>query len=1083
MKRFRLPALPGLALLLMLYGGAKAQYNTASFDHLSVEDGLSQSEVRSIYQDRKGFIWFGTVDGLNRYDGYSFQHFKHDPFDTTSLSNNEVVSLCEDRNGNLWVGTVSGLSRLDQVTGRFSRYNQLAPKLTGTGKGANNLFVNDIVEDRAGSLWVATWGGLKRLIPVKGKDGQMHFDVRHYRHDSTDIGSLTHNGVLSLYLDGEGTVWVGTRNGLNRVHIPNPAAAPAGQQVSFVNARNDKNPIYHSAQPIIRKIAGDRFGTLWLGTNKGVTRVNPARQTVQEITCQHHKPDPDTDEVTMDLLMDKQNDLWIATQTNGVCKFTIEDEASVARMVHYKEEPFSGKGLKSNLIYSLYESNDPYEDIVWIGTRGAGVHKYSRAKNTFTLWSRLTNLDKSSALNATFAISTDRHGLLWIGTVKGLVSINRRDLTVKHYLNDPADPGSLSNDFICSIYEDRRGNLWVGTIDGLNRLDRQTGRFRRYDLGGGGQPVRASERNVKVMYEDRSGAFWLGTMYDLKRFDPATGRTESYHYDPGNPHSLHEHYVTSLAEDRDGNLWVGTRYGLNRLDRKTGRFTHYQHESNNPKSLISSAVWDLLRDNQGNLWVCTDKGMNKMVLVDGQPQFVHFTEKTGLSNNFIYGAVQDDQGYLWMSTNLGLARLDPATGFVKNYDVGDGLPNNEFNEGAYHRSKDGELFFGGNNGVVSFRPAHMHRNQHVPNVALSSFKVSERPLNIDSILATSGQVHLRYWENFFSFEFVALDYTNPRKNQYAYQLEGINEEWVFSGNRHYANFTNVPPGAYVFRVKGSNSDGVWNEDQATTIRIVIDPPFWRTWWFYLAMAGLLVGVAYLLHEYRVKANVTRLMELERVKLAENERVRKLAAEDLHDEFGNRLTRISLLTDVIKARLNGHGAEVEELLTKIRENSGELYQGTKDFIWSINPQNDSVFEAAVRLKDFGDDIFDKTSIEFLTDGVTDELRHAMLPMGQSRHLILLFKEAMSNALKHSGASHVSVRYELWDGRLKIELADDGKGFGPDREGAGNGLLNMKSRARKLNGTLYINAEAGRGTLISLTLPVKHTRPAVPAGILR
>jgi ligand-binding sensor domain-containing protein len=430
MKRFRLLTLPGLALLLMLCAGAQAQYNTASFDHLSVEDGLSQSEVRSIYQDRKGFIWFGTVDGLNKYDGYSFQHFKHDPFDTTSLSNNEVTSLCEDRNGNLWVGTVSGLSRLDQATGRFTRYNQLVPPgLKGTGKDANSLFVNDILEDRAGSLWVATWGGLKRLLPVPGKDGQTHFDVRHYQYDSTDTHTLTHNGALSLHLDAAGTVWVGARNGLNRVHIPNPAAPPARQQVRFVNARNDKSPIYHSAQSVIRKIAGDRFGTLWLGTNQGLTRVHPVRQTVQEISCQHHKPDPGTDDVTMDLLMDKQNDLWIATQTNGVCKFSIEDESSVARMVHYKEEPLSGKGLKSNLIYSLYESNDPNEDIVWIGTRGAGVHKYSRAKNTFTLWSRLTNLDKSSALNATFTIYTDRYDLLWIGTVKGLVSINRRDLT------------------------------------------------------------------------------------------------------------------------------------------------------------------------------------------------------------------------------------------------------------------------------------------------------------------------------------------------------------------------------------------------------------------------------------------------------------------------------------------------------------------------------------------------------------------------------------------------------------------------------------------------------------------------------
>ncbi len=1076
MKKFRLPALLLPALWLCLAGTAGAQYNTASFDHLSVEEGLSQSEIMSIRQDQKGFIWFGTVDGLNKYDGYNFQHFKHDPFDSTSLSNNEVVALCEDRTGNLWVGTAHGLNRLDPATGSFIRYNQLVSAESGGEETGDEQYVNTILEDTWGSLWVGTWGGLKRLIPVKTSDGKIRYRIRHYLPDPANLQTITHNAVLSLYQDGAGEIWVGTRNGLNRIRIINPRMPAEGQRVLFENARNSKSPVYRLPNPVVRRITGDSFGTLWLGTNKGLTRIHPRKETVQDIACQHHKPNPNTDDVVMDLLMDGQHNLWIASQTNGLCRFTIEDEASVARMVHYKEEPFSGKGMRSSLIYSLYESKDPGEDIVWIGTRGAGVHKYSRTKNSFTLWSRLTNLDKSSGLNSTFAIGTDRHNLLWIGTVKGLLSINRNDLTVKHYQHHPNDSGSLSNDFVCSVYEDRRGNLWIGSVDGLNLFDRKKGRFRRYHFAEGIRK-KSGENNVKVMYEDSHGVFWVGTMYDLKKFDPVTGHTESYRHKAGDPNSLHEYYVTSIQEDKAGNLWVGTRYGLNRFDRKTGRFTHFRHEYNNRKSLISSAVWNMLRDSKGNLWICTDKGMNTMVLsAGGEPEFMHYTEKNGLSNNFIYGATEDAQGFIWMSTNLGLSRLDPGTGQVKNYDAGDGLPSNEFNEGAFHRSADGELFFGGNSGVVSFRPAAMRRNGHLPGVALSSFKIFERPLNIDSLTAAAGEIRLRYWENFFSFEFVALDYTNPRKNQYAYQLEGINDDWVYSGNRHYANFTNVPPGNYTFRVKGSNSDGVWNENAIASIRIAIHPPFWKTWWFYIAVAVLLAVVASLLHEYRVKANVTRLMELERVKLAENERVRKLAAEDLHDEFGNRLTRISLLTDLIKARLNGHGAEVEDLLNKIRDNSSQLYQGTKDFIWSLNPHNDSVFEVAVRLKDFGDDVFDKTSVVFLTDGITDELRTAMLPMGQSRHLILVFKEAMSNVLKHSEAKCVSLRFELTSGQLKTSLTDDGRGFGTDREGAGNGLMNMQSRARKLSGSLKVSSEPGGGAEVSLTLPVNYLTPA-------
>jgi signal transduction histidine kinase len=577
------------------------------------------------------------------------------------------------------------------------------------------------------------------------------------------------------------------------------------------------------------------------------------------------------------------------------------------------------------------------------------------------------------------------------------------------------------------------------------------------------------ENEIVSLFEDSQNNFWVGTGFDLKKYDRSTGKVISY----WNVSGMEGYFITSVMEDRHKQLWIGSLSGLYKYNPQTGVFKPYHHQENNLFSISSNLVWSALEDIKGNLWIFTDQGINKMEVIRGEEKFIHYSEKTGLSNNYVYGALLDGKGRIWMSTNLGISRFDPTTNTFKNYDVTDGLPNNEFNMGAYHKSATGELFFGGNNGVVSFDPESLKDNLHVPDIQITSFRVFEKPINLDSLLASNGEIRLNHKENFFSFDFVALDYTNPRKNQYAFKLDNFHDEWIYAGNRRYASFTNLSPGEYTFRVKGSNSDGIWNEGQEAVVKLVISPPFWRTYWFYLATFAVLAVSVKVTYDFRVKRKVQHLMEIEKAKLTENERVRKLAAQDLHDEFGNRLTRISLITDLIKARLNGNGAEVEHLLTKIRDNSNQLYQGTKDFIWSINPENDSVYEVAIRLKDFGDDLFDKTSTCFEVTGITEALRPVMLPMGDSRHLILLFKEGMSNILKHAKAGKVRLHFQATHDHLSVCLSDDGQGFEKEKEKGGNGLMNMHSRARKLNGQLQIESKKSEGTSIRFVL--KLTQP--------
>jgi signal transduction histidine kinase/streptogramin lyase len=740
----------------------------------------------------------------------------------------------------------------------------------------------------------------------------------------------------------------------------------------------------------------------------------------------------------------------------------MQDKNTVASVIHIKDDFFATKGLKSNMIFSLYESKDANEDVIWIGTRGAGVHKYSRAKNQFVFWNRLTSQEKSFATNSTFAIYIDKQDNFWIGTQKGLMKINQKTNEYKRYTYDPKNQNTLSDDVVERIYEDKQGTLWIGTHFGLNKFDRQKETFTRIYFND--HKRKYLENEILSMYEDSQDNFWIGTGYDLKKYDRSTGKVQSYWEESG----LEGFFVTSILEDNKKNLWIGTLTGLNRLNLETQTFKHYKHQENDRFSISSNLVWSILEDKLGALWFCTNQGINKLEVEHGQEKFIHYGEKSGLSNNYVYGALLDNNGRIWMSTNLGISRFDPNSKTFKNYDVTDGLPNNEFNSGAYFKSKSGELFFGGNSGVVSFYPETIKENLHVPKIQITSFKVFEKPINLDSLLANKSEIRLNYKENFFSFDFVALDYTNPRKNQYAFKLDNFQDEWIYVGNRRYASFTNLSPGEYTFRVKGSNSDGIWNDTQEAVVKLIVNPPFWRTYWFYLATFVILAVSVKLIYDFRVQTRVHHLMEIEKAKLSENERVRKLAAQDLHDEFGNRLTRISLITELIKARLNGHGAEVEHLLTKIRDNSNQLYQGTKDFIWSINPENDSLFEAAIRLKDFGDDLFDKTATCFEVSGITDELRPVMLPMGDSRHLILLFKEGMSNILKHAQASKVQLHFQVDRGEVKVCLWDNGNGFEKEKEKGGNGLMNMQSRSKKLQGHLQIDSKKTEGTSIQFVL---------------
>jgi signal transduction histidine kinase len=378
------------------------------------------------------------------------------------------------------------------------------------------------------------------------------------------------------------------------------------------------------------------------------------------------------------------------------------------------------------------------------------------------------------------------------------------------------------------------------------------------------------------------------------------------------------------------------------------------------------------------------------------------------------------------------------------------------------------MFFGGINGFNSFFPDSIKDNAHVPAVVLTAFKIFDKAVEFGGDAADLEEIELTADDDFFAFEFVALDYTNPQNHRYAYMLAGFDRDWIYCGARRYASYTNLNPGKYVFRVKGSNNDGVWNET-GVAVTVVIHPPFWQTWWFSLLSIGCLIVGAAFSHQYRVRYKIKRLLEIERVRALENERVRQQVADDFHDELGQKLTNMTLFAEILKRNLNGISPESANYLDKIRETSKNLSVGVRNFIWALDPEQDSLYDLAIYLKDSGDEIFDKTGIDFRVNDISPELERVKLPMNWRRHLTLIFKEGMNNVLKHAACKNVTLEMAVEHDNLVISLTDNGKGFnGRGNDGtngeSGRGLSSMSNRAAKLQGELAVITHVGKGTTI-------------------
>ncbi len=872
-------------ILAVLTTATPAAYSERNlrFNRLSLEQGLSQGSIYALIQDSRGFMWFGTEDGVNRYDGYEITIYKHDADDPGSLSHSFVWALQEDRQGNVWIGTNGGgVDRWNRATDTFTHFRN-DPQ---NPNSLSNDRVRVILEDPYGQLWIGTdGGGLNRFDPASNT-------WTRYSHNPANPASLSNDRIRALHLDDDGVLWVGTYGGgLDRF---DPASG------NFEHHVHDPADPTSLSDDLIYTIYRDRGGSLWVGTyTNGLNRLDP--ETRRFTRFQH---DPENMRSlgagrVRSVYQDRDGTLWVGTDA-GL------NEWKGDGFIRYQSNPADPKSLSDSKITAIYQDRG---GVLWVGTKGDGLNKWNPATGFFSRGRRDPGAPSSLSSDRITSFQFDSaRNELWVGTFGGGLNRLDRDTDVyAHFRHRPDDPDSLGDDTVMSLLLDRDGKLWIGTYEGgLNRLDPATGKVKRYEHDPN-DPSSMSRSGVMALFEDRAGTLWIGTFEaGLYRFDRATEKFVRYQSEPAVPTSLASNTVTSFCEDSSGALWVGTDGGgLSRFDREAGTFTHFRYDPGDPASLSSNVVWSIHEDRDGALWIGTQGGgLNRWNREDREANrvvFTRYTERDGLPNNLVYGVLSDDSGHLWLSTNKGISRFDPRIGEFKNYDTTHGLQSNEFNFGAYYRSPAGEMFFGGIRGFNSFFPSDVRENVVAPPVVLTAFRKNNRAVNLERPIYDTDSIVLDYTDYVVSFEFAALDYAAPEKNAYAYKLEGFDEDWIELGTSRRATYTNLDAGAYTLRVKGSNNDGVWNESSVLQVKVL--PPPWKTWWAYTLYAAVLVGVvvAYTRSQARKLER-----EAEYSRKLENEvqaRTRELAMRNDELRDANRKLESASLTDSLTGLRN------------------------------------------------------------------------------------------------------------------------------------------------------------------------------------
>ncbi len=874
-----------------VYVYSDAQAPPINFRHIKSENGLSNSTVETILQDNRGFLWFGTRDGLNRYDGSQMIIYRNSSTDSASISDNYITSLYEDKQHFLWVGTLNGLNKFDPKLNRFIR---LKHKPTDP-KSISSNYITSIYGDTKGRIWIGTSGGGANLYNQE----KNNFKRIACRNSINATAQELH--IFTFFEDSHGNFWAGTETGL----------------YLYNNGSDDFSAI--TPQPIaagkqaIRSIAEDKNGSLLLGMDdNGLIVFNPSFRTSQ----QHLHKAADATSISSNLVrsvyVTKEGGTWIGSVNGGLDKF----DHTTGKFYNYQYQPDNPNSLSQRTVSVLYEDR---QGNLWIGTHRGGVNLYTPGSEKFNLY-RQKPYKNSLSYNDVKTFCEDRQGKIWVGTDGGGLNLfNRKLNSFTHYKYDPFNQSSLGSNEVIDLKEDSDGNLWIATWGGgLCSYIKARNNFTRYRSNTTSNGSITSDY-IQCIFEDKNKQLLIGTYYgglhlfdrNNKTFTPVrkskTGKT-----------SIMGNNIISIMQDKEGNTWIGTDDGgLNKLNAVTGEFEHYFHQDDKKPDIRA-----LFTDSKGNVWV----GQAGLYLFDKTAnRFSVFTDADGLASLFIKGIVEDNSGHLWISTSNGLKQLDPKTKTVRTYNTGDGLQDMEFEANAYLKTRDGQIYFGGVNGFNSFYPNDIQVNAFVPPVFVTDLQVQNKPVvgGISELLnkdiSFTDELNLTYKQATFSFGFAALNYTASENNHFVYKLEGWDNDWITAAIEQRASYTNVSPGTYIFTVKASNNDGVWNE-KGYSIQIIITPPFWATWWFRLL--GIIALLSAGFYIYRIR----RKIQLQRYEEEKKEEIHQMQLQFFTNISHEFRTPLSLITGPVEKLLKEDAdSKNNHVYQVIQRNANRLLQ--------------------------------------------------------------------------------------------------------------------------------------------------------------
>lgn len=1016
--------------LLLTLAIAKVSFSQdhGFFNQVWLEEGLSQSSISSILQDNKGFMWFGTQDGLNRYDGRIIDHYNFKPFDSKTISGDDIYSFCSDSN-NLWILSAGGL---DKMNLNSSFVIHLKEELKANEKPTllyRVWYLNN-------TLLLYTSKGLSR-IEISAKNTFTLIPFSFGEKQKNELRTV----VFNVCSDEHNNFYAATNKGIFSCSLKD--------LIFKLHPAFEKNIPMETGVPIECNTVISKKEHIYFSVANSFYVYNIQTAALKKVSLEKNQ-----NSVITNAIVDNQNKIWLGTNS-GLYRACLSDRDSLYIDKKFYKNQNNRFGLQSHDITALYQDPNAKDDIVWIGTRDAGVFNYSYSKNSFSMASAML----SSPDHNFFATVKDKDGIIWTGLDYGLARLDRTSKTYT-VINIGPQLAKL-NRFVEALYCDDDNTIWVAVVNTLYKIDKKTNSLITVL-----EPLSLNKRNhvvriIKYTNDEMILCTWQGLIIYNKK----TGKTETITELDINGEKLKIENPSCLYIDSKSNWWLGTNRGLICIDIKTKKNKLYTNNVADTSSLVFNRVMDVNETAKGEIVVATTKGLSILKDPEGTGTFKNYYFVKGLSNSFIYGLLRDEKGMFWMTTNFGISVFDPVTSNFKSYSASDGVCINEFNSGGFHKAYDGELLFGGIGGLVSIYPQKQIINKSVPDIYLKSLRIEN--FN-DSISKAGSLLHLSHAQNKLFFEFSVPDFSGANNINLFYRVQQNSTNWtkVNPSQVFSITFANLAPGTYNLVVKAVNSEGV--ESNPFAFEFVISPPFWNTWWFFVLIIVGIILASWAIYRIRLRNKIAHMKELEDIRKEESEKVRKAAALDLHDEFGNGLTRISMLVEMARIHVPKENKEAMNILDVISQNTSRLYQGTKDFIWSINPGNDNLYEIIIRIKDYGDELFYGTGCEFEVSGLKEEFKNIRQHPSSGRNIAMIFKEALSNTVKHSKASKVRLSIEPNGVAIAVRLKDNGTGFEMKSSKNSFGLDNMQQRATRAGANLQIHSEKETGTEIVLKI---------------